>query len=105
MDAKTIDRLHPLPEPVLLHPENLEALHLLSALNTQWRTEGISTMSAAKLVYIGFDYSVIPATAEMMGLCLTPRLFSKLRAAETVICAIRNGTDSAEGDTAEAGAA
>lgn len=47
---------------------NVVAVRVFQALQTQWRTVGISTMSAARIVRTGLDYSAIAPTALAWGI-------------------------------------
>jgi predicted nucleic acid-binding protein len=49
-------------------PSNANAARLFVCLQTQWRMIGISTMSAARIIRTGLDYSVIAPTAAAYGI-------------------------------------
>lgn len=59
-------------------PGNAEAWELLQAAATQLRMSGMGGP-------IGFDYTALALVAESLGVDLTPGLWKKVRAVETVI--------------------
>lgn len=58
--------------------ENAEAWELLQAAATQLRMSGVGGP-------IGFDYTALALVAESLGVDLTPGLWKKVRAVETVL--------------------
>ena len=68
-------------------PENAEAWELLQAAATQLRMSGMGGP-------IGFDYTALALVADSLGVDLTPGLWKKVRAVETVIR--RNAAKQAE---------
>ena len=69
-------------QALLLHPDNIKPLQLFTALQTQWRTEAMSTMSSARIIKTGLDYTAIPPTARMVEIKLDKTLFADLRLME-----------------------
>lgn len=65
-----------------IHPDNGPAVRLFLALQTQWRTLAISTMSRADLRRTGLDYGAIEPTARLLALDLDADLFARLRVLE-----------------------
>ncbi|WP_462407464.1 DUF1799 domain-containing protein [Bilophila wadsworthia] len=59
-------------------PENAEAWELLQAGATQLRMSGMGGP-------VGFDYNALAMLAETLGIDMTPGLWRKVRAVETVI--------------------
>ena len=59
-------------------PENAEVWELLQAAATQLRMSGMGGP-------IGFDYTALALVADSLGVDLTPGLWRKVRAVETVI--------------------
>ena len=59
-------------------PENAEAWELLQAAATQLRLSGMGGP-------VGFDYNALALVAEAFGIELTPGMWRKVRAVETVI--------------------
>lgn len=59
-------------------PENAEAWELLQAGATQLRMSGMGGL-------VGFDYNALAMLAETLGIDMTPGLWRKVRAVETVI--------------------
>ena len=59
-------------------PENAEAWELLQAGATQLRIGGMGTP-------VGFDYNALALLAETFGIELTPGMWRKVQAVETVI--------------------
>jgi hypothetical protein len=57
-------------------PENVEALAAFLAASTQWRVASLSTMTRARLVYLGLDYAGARAGIEAAGITLTPSLWA-----------------------------
>lgn len=68
--------------PFVVEAENASAIRLLIAMQTQWRTQPLSTWSSARLVRTGLDYSVIDFTARSRAIDLTPEDFLRLQCAE-----------------------
>ena len=67
-------------------PENAAAWELLQAGATQLRMSGMGP--------VGFDYSALALVAEAFGIDLTPGMWRKVQAVETVIR--RNAAKQAE---------
>ncbi|WP_279030085.1 DUF1799 domain-containing protein [Bilophila wadsworthia] len=59
-------------------PENAEAWELLQAGATQLRMSGMGGP-------VGFDYNALALVAEAFGIDLTPGMWRKVQAVETVI--------------------
>lgn len=65
-----------------VYPENVTAIRLLVALQTQWRFTAVSTWSSSRIVKTGLDYGVLDITARSRGLDVTPEDFARLQVAE-----------------------
>lgn len=65
-----------------VHPDNIPAVRLLLATQTQWRTVGISTMERAYIRKTGLDYSAVEPAARMAGLEPTVGDWTRLRILE-----------------------
>ncbi len=61
---------------------NVPAVRLFQALQTQWRTEALSTLGAARVVRTGLDYAAIEPTGRMMALEVDADAFSRLQVLE-----------------------
>lgn len=59
-------------------PDNADAWELLQAGATQLRMSGMGGP-------VGFDYNALALVAETLGIDMTPGLWRKVRAVETVI--------------------
>ena len=68
-------------------PDNADAWELLQAGATQLRMPGMGGP-------VGFDYNALAMLAETLGIDITPGLWRKVRAVETVIR--RNAAKQAE---------
>lgn len=55
-------------EDFLVHPDNVRAVRLFLALQTQWRTVALSTLASAEIRATGLDYAVLQPVARMEGL-------------------------------------
>ncbi|MGE4321766.1 MAG: DUF1799 domain-containing protein [Sphingobium sp.] len=64
-------------DTIELAPDEATAFSLFAALGTQW------TRHAMTGLRLGIDYSVIPATAQMMDIVMTPGLLLDLRIMES----------------------
>jgi len=69
-------------EPLDILFDNVTAVRLFAAMQTQWRTVTLSTMSAARLIRTGLDYGVLDVTARMSGLEPKPTDFIRLQIME-----------------------
>ncbi len=67
---------------LLIHPDNLVAVRLLLASQTQWRTVAISTMERAEIRRTGLDYAAVEPAARMAGLEPSTDDFSRFRILE-----------------------
>ncbi|WP_161495027.1 DUF1799 domain-containing protein [Caulobacter sp. BP25] len=56
------------PDTFQVHPHNAFAVRLFLAMQTQWSTLALSTMSAARLVRLGLKYEVLEIAARLAGL-------------------------------------
>lgn len=66
----------------MLHPKTIKPLRLFMLLQTQWRTESLTTMSTAKIIRTGLDYAAIPTTARLAGIKCGRKTFAALRVME-----------------------
>jgi hypothetical protein len=73
---KRLEGTQTAPGEIEIPPDELTSFSIFIALGTQWR---ICAMTGQRL---GLDYSVIPATAEMLGTPMDPHIFRDLRVME-----------------------
>lgn len=73
----------------LVHPDNIVAVKLLVAMQTQWRTEIASTFSRVFPVHLGLNYAVIETTARLEGLGeISTTDFRRLRILEAEVMSV-----------------
>ncbi len=77
----TLD-LTPPDEEEGLWPEHEPAWRAWCAVCGQWRTEALSTMTTARVIWIGLDYSAARAALDLAGMEMTPALWAEVRAIE-----------------------
>lgn len=65
-----------------VHWSNVTAVKWFSAMRTQWRVTGLSTLSSARLLRTGLDYGAARDTAHLCGLEPEAEDFDKLRVLE-----------------------
>ncbi len=70
--AGTVDR----PGEITLCPDEALSFSLFAALGTQWDRHAMTGMR------LGIRYDVIRPTAEMLGIAVTPAIFSDIRVME-----------------------
>ena len=56
------------PDAFAVHPHNGFAVRLFLAMQTQWSTVVLSTMSAARIMRLGLKYEVLETTARLAAL-------------------------------------
>lgn len=71
-----------------LWADHLPAFLLMGGFDTQWRTAVLHE----HLVYIGFDYSVMPVVERGTGVTCTPDVFHHLQVMELEAAKTRNAT-------------
>jgi len=69
-------------EAFVVEAENVAAIKLLLAMQTQWRSQALSTWSSARIVNTGLDYSVLEITARSRQIDLSPDTFARIQLAE-----------------------
>ncbi len=68
------------PDALDIHPDNIAAVKLFQALQTQWNRVPLSTMSSARLITLGLKYESVETTARLSGLGeVTPDTFTRVR--------------------------
>lgn len=81
--AKTVD------DGLLIHPDNILAVRLLLAMQTQWRVQFASTFSRVMPVTLGLKYSELETTARLEGLGeIAPDDFRRVRILEAEVLAV-----------------
>jgi hypothetical protein len=67
-----------------VYPENWPAVQVFLALATQWRVVAMSTMTTARLIQTGLDYTAIEPVMRLFGVKPKRRaaIFQKVRAME-----------------------
>jgi len=68
--------------PLDIMAQNVRAVRLFEALQTQWRVTALSTMNMARLIRTGLDYTAIAPVAAMSGLKVKKSDFTRLRVME-----------------------
>jgi hypothetical protein len=68
-----------------VYPENWPAVEVFLALATQWRVVSLSTLTTARLVQTGLDYTAIEPVMRLFGVKPKRRVatFQKIRAMES----------------------
>jgi len=74
------------PAPFLVHPDNIFAVRLLRAMQTQWTTPYASTWTKSVPMPTGLKYEVLELTARLAGLGeISPDDFTRLRILEVEV--------------------
>jgi hypothetical protein len=60
----------------------LPAWEAWCAISGQWRTQAISGLGGAAMIWLGLDYSAARAGLDLAGIEMTPDLWSEVRAIE-----------------------
>ena len=93
-NARAVDRMraraddHAPDAGMAIHPDNVTALRWLLAVQTQWRSAVLSTMSSARLIRTGLDYAALEPAARLAGLEPGPDDFVRLRALEVEVLSV-----------------
>jgi len=83
---KALARIKPAEAVFDVHPDNVLAVRLLLAMQTQWNTIAASTWSSAFAVATGLKYEVLETTARLSGLGeISPDDFLRVRVLEAEI--------------------
>ena len=56
------------PDAFDVHPDNVFAVRLFLAMQTQWSAMALSTMSSARIIRTGLKYEVLETTARLAAL-------------------------------------
>ena len=56
------------PDAFAVHPHNVFAVRLFLAMQTQWSTVTLSTLSAARIIRLGLKYEVLETAARLAAL-------------------------------------
>lgn len=71
------------PEAFLVHPDNVSAVRLFVAMQTQWSWVALSTMASAQMRRTGLKYESLETTARLMGVGeISPDDFARVRILE-----------------------
>lgn len=74
---------------LLIHPDNIVAVRLLLAMQTQWRVQFASTFSRVTPVQLGLEYGALETVARLEGLGeIAPDDFRRLRILEAEVLAL-----------------
>ncbi len=69
-------------EALLLQPECVEPFELFRRLGTQWHTQIVNTMSSARLIRTGLDYSAAAQVAAALDLPFDQSMLDRLQIME-----------------------
>lgn len=72
-------RLAEADEGFAVHPDNVRAVKLLLAMQTQWRMVALSTATAAVLIRTGLEYAALESTARLAGVVIEAGDFDRLQ--------------------------
>lgn len=65
-----------------LWEEHLPAWSAWCAVSMQWRTEVLSGLAGARLIWLGLDYVAAKAGIELSGVEVTPEIWAEVRVIE-----------------------
>lgn len=88
---KALARIKPAEAVFDVHPDNVAAVRLILAMQTQWNTLAVSTWSSATSVATGLKYEVLETAARLSGLPeISPDDFLRVRILEAEILSAWN---------------
>lgn len=65
-----------------LWPDHEPAWRAFAAVSGQWRTQALSSLGGAAMIWLGLDYTAARAGLEMAGIDITPDLWAEVRIIE-----------------------
>lgn len=65
-----------------LWPDHAPAWRAFAAVSGQWRTQALSSLGGAALIWLGLDYAAARAGLDLAGIEITPELWAEVRIIE-----------------------